>query len=140
MVQYFRMRLIVSLSLCVAFLLAQTNFIAAFAQSSEELHEHTAPVVRPTPSRLYDQAWRVVRDQYHDPSFKDQDWGRWQHAYDGQLTDFDDDCYDAGESRRQVHSLSASRSVQRRKSTNQLPPLWDRSVSRIRSHRKAHGH
>ncbi len=37
------------------------------------------------PQELYRIAWEFVRDTYHDRTYNGQDWGRWQHRYDGRL-------------------------------------------------------
>lgn len=39
---------------------------------------------------LYDQAWTMIRDEYVDESFNQQDWRRWRHRYDDRLQDPED--------------------------------------------------
>lgn len=49
------------------------------------------------PQVLYQRAWKLIKDSYYDQKFgeknnKDggQDWGRWEHRYDGKLKTADD--------------------------------------------------
>lgn len=49
------------------------------------------------PQVLYQRAWKLIKDSYYDQKFgeknnKDgaQDWGRWEHHYDGKLKTSDD--------------------------------------------------
>ncbi|CAN5186334.1 S41 family peptidase [soil metagenome] len=49
------------------------------------------------PQVLYQRAWKLIKDSYYDQKFgeknnKDgaQDWGRWEHHYDGKLKSSDD--------------------------------------------------
>jgi carboxyl-terminal processing protease len=42
------------------------------------------------PEVLYHQAWKLIKDSYYDQKFSGQDWGRWEHRYDGKLEDLDD--------------------------------------------------
>ncbi|MBX2860504.1 MAG: PDZ domain-containing protein [Vampirovibrio sp.] len=39
---------------------------------------------------LYEEAWRVVLEEYVDTTFNGQDWYRWKEAYKGDLRDKDD--------------------------------------------------
>src|SRR5215471_6886464 len=40
--------------------------------------------------QLYRKVWELVRDNFYDPTYNDQDWSRWEHRYDGKLKTFDD--------------------------------------------------
>jgi len=42
------------------------------------------------PDRLYDEAWRILDNEYVDAGFNGQDWSHWRHHYAGQLKDYDD--------------------------------------------------
>ncbi len=59
------------------------------------LAQGTRPAV--VPQVLYQRAWKLIKDSYYDQKFgeknnKDgaQDWGRWEHHYDGKLKTSDD--------------------------------------------------
>lgn len=41
-------------------------------------------------SQLYEEAWRMLKEEYVDGSFNGQNWSKWQHHYDGKLKDPDD--------------------------------------------------
>src|SRR4029434_5991527 len=40
--------------------------------------------------QLYHKVWELVRDNFYDANYNDQDWSRWEHRYDGKLKTFDD--------------------------------------------------
>ncbi len=44
------------------------------------------------PQVLYQKAWKLIHDNFcpYDKQFQDQDWGRWEHHYDGKLKTADD--------------------------------------------------
>jgi carboxyl-terminal processing protease len=59
------------------------------------LAQSSRPAV--VPQVLYQKAWKLIKDSYYDQKFgeknnKDggQDWGRWEHHYDGKLKTSDD--------------------------------------------------
>lgn len=41
-------------------------------------------------NQLYEEAWRMLKDEYVDGSFNGQDWAKWRHHYKGKLKDQDD--------------------------------------------------
>ncbi len=43
-----------------------------------------------SPTQLYNKAWKTIHDSYYDQHFNGQDWGRWEHRYDGKLKTSDD--------------------------------------------------
>ncbi len=62
-------------------------------QKSEKTEEKTKSELRLTaytsPDRLYHYVWSLINEDFFDNTFNHQDWKRWQHKYDGKLTDFD---------------------------------------------------
>lgn len=42
-----------------------------------------------SPDRLYNYVWSLINEDFYDHTFNHQDWKRWQHKYDGKLSDFD---------------------------------------------------
>ncbi|MBI5171249.1 MAG: S41 family peptidase [Candidatus Obscuribacter sp.] len=42
------------------------------------------------PQSLYNQSWKLIKDQYYDQKFNGQNWSRWQHHYDTKLKTMDD--------------------------------------------------
>lgn len=42
------------------------------------------------PQVLYQKAWKLIKESYYDQKFNGQDWGRWEHHYDGKLKTIDD--------------------------------------------------
>jgi carboxyl-terminal processing protease len=40
---------------------------------------------RSQPQEVYQRAWQLVRDNYYDANFNNQNWANWEHRYDGQL-------------------------------------------------------
>jgi carboxyl-terminal processing protease len=34
---------------------------------------------------MYHQSWQLVRDNYYDPSFSNQDWSQWEHKFDSEI-------------------------------------------------------
>jgi carboxyl-terminal processing protease len=42
------------------------------------------------PQGLYNQAWKLLKEQYYDQKFNGQNWSRWQHHYDTKLKTMDD--------------------------------------------------
>lgn len=49
---------------------------------------------RSQPQEIYQRAWQLVRDNYYDPSFNNQNWSRWERKYHGRLRSTND-AYDA---------------------------------------------
>lgn len=43
-----------------------------------------------SPTQLYLKAWKTIHDSYYDNKYNGQDWGRWEHRYDGKLKTSDD--------------------------------------------------
>jgi Tricorn protease C1 domain len=37
------------------------------------------------PREVYHQAWQLVRDNYYDSNFNNQNWSSWEHRYDGDI-------------------------------------------------------
>jgi carboxyl-terminal processing protease len=46
------------------------------------------------PQQFYQRTWQIVRDNFYDTSFNNQDWETWHHKYDGKLQT-DEQAYDA---------------------------------------------
>ncbi len=40
---------------------------------------------RAAAQEIYQRAWQLVKDNYYDPNFNGQNWGNWEHRYDGQI-------------------------------------------------------
>lgn len=69
----------------LAFVAAPNSALAAAADL--ELVKTDKPV---TPGGVYHHVWQLVKDHYYDPTYNGQNWTRWEHRYDKQLTDLDD--------------------------------------------------
>jgi carboxyl-terminal processing protease len=37
------------------------------------------------PQQIYYRAWQLVKDNYYEPTFNNQDWETWHHKFDGKL-------------------------------------------------------
>jgi carboxyl-terminal processing protease len=37
------------------------------------------------PKDVYHQAWSLVRDNYYEPTFNNQNWGNWEHKFDNDI-------------------------------------------------------
>lgn len=48
------------------------------------------------PKKLYDKVWKLIKNDFNDQSFNDQDWDIWRHRYDEHL-ETEDDAYKAVE-------------------------------------------
>lgn len=42
------------------------------------------------PQDVYHRVWRLIKDDYYEPSYNGQDWSRWEHRYDGKLKSTED--------------------------------------------------
>lgn len=42
------------------------------------------------PRDVYHTAWQLVRDNYYDPSFNNQNWGQWEHKFDTDIHSVND--------------------------------------------------
>ena len=43
-----------------------------------------------SPQRLFDRTWRVVSNEYYEPSLNHQNWNRWKNRYQGKIKTQDD--------------------------------------------------
>lgn len=58
--------------------------------SSGELGEGVDPAQVQLANQIYEEAWRMLSEEYVDGSFNGQDWSKWRHHYRGKLKDPDD--------------------------------------------------
>lgn len=70
------------LSNLIAIFLVFTNCGPAFCSSEEVRRVH--------PNVLYQQAWRLLRENYYKQDFNGQDWYRWKDRFSGKLETIDD--------------------------------------------------
>ena len=42
------------------------------------------------PQKLFEKNWHAVKDQYYDPSFNHQNWGKWKYHYQNKIKTMDD--------------------------------------------------
>lgn len=76
------------LTLALCFLLCQPPTVTpANAQSAEAVNVTSAAI---PPDTLYERVWDIVKEQFYDSTFNDQDWSRWHHRYDHKLKTSDD--------------------------------------------------
>lgn len=61
--------------------------------------KHSAKIV--DPEQLYKRVWVLIREEFYDQKYNNQDWNRWQHRYDGKLKTLDD-------SHKAIESMLAS--------------------------------
>lgn len=80
----------ISLALGGSSLNARTqDYIASTAGRTRIAHSLPATsAVRP--EALYHRVWRLIKEDYYEPSFAGQSWDRWEHRYDGKLKTLDD--------------------------------------------------
>lgn len=96
-------RIGIPLALCLTFFGIQNLIIAKEKGPSKDhivVADNGAPIPRPLvaqltrsgtdPQGLYNQSWKLIKDQYFDQAFNGQNWSRWQHHYDGKLKTMDD--------------------------------------------------
>jgi len=43
-----------------------------------------------SPQRLFDRTWKVINNEYYEPSLNHQDWSRWKTRYYGKIKTLDD--------------------------------------------------
>ncbi len=60
--------------------LQETNYLAQLPGSRSAI----------SPTQLYYKAWKTIHESYYDQKYNGQDWGRWEHRYDGKLKTSDD--------------------------------------------------
>jgi carboxyl-terminal processing protease len=92
---------LIFLPICISLALGGSNlpssenrFVASLSDK-ERLHSvSTNSSVKP--DSLYHRVWRLIKEDYYDPSFNCQNWDRWEHRYDGKLKSLDD-CHRAVE-------------------------------------------
>jgi carboxyl-terminal processing protease len=51
--------------------------------------------------KIYHDCWRIIKEQYYDPSCNSQEWNRWEHKYGERITD-------ASDSRKAIETMLAS--------------------------------
>jgi carboxyl-terminal processing protease len=70
---------------------AQTqNTYVASLPDKERLAHNIALVPSIRPDGLYHRVWRLIKEDYYEPSFTGQSWDRWEHRYDGKLKTLED--------------------------------------------------
>lgn len=68
-------------------LLAATCTAGAPLASSAAPTQTSAAV---EPIEVYQRVWQLIHDSFYDPTYNNQDWGRWQHRYDKRIKNSDD--------------------------------------------------
>ena len=43
-----------------------------------------------SPQRLFERTWRVISNEYYEPSLNHQNWNRWKNRYQGKIKTLDD--------------------------------------------------
>lgn len=43
-----------------------------------------------TPDQVYHKVWELIKEDFYDTSYNNQNWTRWQNRYDGKLKNLDD--------------------------------------------------
>jgi len=64
---------------------AASVFALLSVTMSSVLAEEIKPSASSQPLETYTSAWKVVKDNFYDPTFNGQDFGRWEHKYDSQI-------------------------------------------------------
>ena len=80
-------------SLVISVALAGANLISSAKdphQRFDGTREYVGQQNVVVPQALYNSVWNIIQDEYYDPTKYGQDWGRWQHRYDGKLKTLDD--------------------------------------------------
>jgi len=67
----------------------QNDYIASSSDKVRLAH-NIALVPSIQPEGLYHQVWRLIKEDYYEPSFAGQSWDRWEHRYDGKLKTLED--------------------------------------------------
>lgn len=74
------------------FITLQTSSLAAPAETSMQRARVASLPLRaaPTPERIYQKVWSMIKEDFYDGSFNGQDWNRWRGKYDGMLETSED--------------------------------------------------
>ncbi|MBP6744163.1 S41 family peptidase [bacterium] len=67
----------------------QNTYLASLPDKERLAHNISlVPSIRP--DGLYHRVWRLIKEDYYEPSFTGQSWDRWEHRYDGKLKTLED--------------------------------------------------
>src|SRR6185295_18976301 len=53
--------------------------------SASSACETDPSISQPNPKIIYHRAWKLVRDNYYDPSHNGQNWATWEHRFDNEF-------------------------------------------------------